>query len=266
MFCVSDKMAYDADWITLTFRSLRERAGYSMDGLAVAMGYKRASSIQRYEDPGAYSKSHLDRELVAKLAKAVVGKGDPAIKPIEVWQLAGPEFRSTLSNPEDPSLEEMHGPDDRADDTPPSFETGDVSNLNIRGGLGIGSPEGVESDDSGQLYADHIDGFWNFPPAVKAGWRNMPQVYSIPVEGDSMEPTLTSGSYVFVDMTHTVPQPEDIYACDYGDGLTIKRLQLVPRTDKIRVMSDNSRYTDYELRREEVRVYGRVVAWFQWRG
>ena len=53
---------------------------------------------------------------------------------------------------------------------------------------------------------------------------------------------------------------------DYGDGLTIKRLQLVPRTDKIRVMSDNARYTDYELRREEVRVYGRVVAWFQWRG
>jgi len=81
-----------------------------------------------------------------------------------------------------------------------------------------------------------------------------------------MEPTLTSGSYVFVDMTHTVPQPEDIYACDYGDGLTIKRLQLVPRTDKIKVMADNPRYSDYELLREEVRVYGRVVAWFQWRG
>lgn len=149
---------------------------------------------------------------------------------------------------------------------PKADETGDVANLNIRGGLGLGSVEGVDRNEDGQIYADHVAGFWSFPAAVKAGWRNMPQVYSIPVEGDSMEPTLTSGSYVFVDMTHTVPSPEDIYACDYGDGLTIKRLQLVPRTDKIKVMADNPRYSDYELLREDVRVYGRVVAWFQWRG
>lgn len=111
-----------------------------------------------------------------------------------------------------------------------------------------------------------VNGFWSFPDVVKAGWRNMPNVYSVPVTGDSMEPTLTSGSYVFIDMTHTVPQPEDIYACDFGDGLSIKRLQLVPRSEKIKVISDNTRYATYELRRDEVRVYGRVVAWFQWRG
>lgn len=150
----------------------------------------------------------------------------------------------------------------RANKPPP----GDVANLAINAGLGFGSPVGVERNDAGDIYADHVNGFWSFPDAVKAGWRNMPNVYSLPVTGDSMEPTLTSGSYVFIDMTHTVPQPEDIYACDYGDGLAIKRLQLIPRTDKIRVMSDNDRYSDYELLREEVRVYGRVVAWFQWRG
>ena len=143
---------------------------------------------------------------------------------------------------------------------------GDVANLNIRAGLGVGTDMEVARDDGGQIYADHINGFWSFPDAVKAGWRNMPHVYSMPVTGDSMEPTLTSGSYVFVDMTHTVPSPPDIYAIDYGDGLMIKRLQMVPRTDKIVVMLDNERYADYELRREDVRVYGRVVAWFQWRG
>ena len=118
-----------------------------------------------------------------------------------------------------------------------------------------------------QMGNDTIEAYvWSFPDVVKAGWRNMPQVYSIPVTGDSMEPTLTSGSYVFIDMTHVIPTPEDIYACDYGDGLTIKRLQMIPRSDKIMVMSDNDRYANYELRREDVRVYGRVVAWFQWRG
>lgn len=166
----------------------------------------------------------------------------------------------------DPDAPAEEPADDADGDTAPVVGSGDVANLNIRGGLGLGSPEGVEVDNGGKIYADHVNGFWSFPPAVKAGWRNMPQVYSMPVEGDSMEPTLNSGSYVFIDMTHTVPTPEDIYACDYGDGLTIKRLQLVPRTDKIMVKSDNARYDSYELRREDVRVYGRVVAWFQWRG
>lgn len=151
------------------------------------------------------------------------------------------------------------------DSTLPS-PSGDVPNLNIRGGLGIGSVEEIARNDAGHFYGDQVNGFWSFPEVVKAGWRNMPHVYAVPVVGDSMDPTLTSGSYVFIDMTHTIPSPEDIYACDFGDGLAIKRLQLVPRSDKIKIISDNERYADHELLREDVRVYGRVVAWFQWRG
>ena len=166
----------------------------------------------------------------------------------------------------DPDAPDEISQDDSTDETPPPSPKGDIANLAIRGGLGLGSRDGVEKFDGGEIYSDHVNGFWSFPDVVKAGWRNMPQVYSIPVTGDSMEPTLTSGSYVFIDMTHVVPTPEDIYACDYGDGLTIKRLQMIPRSDKIMVMSDNDRYANYELRREDVRVYGRVVAWFQWRG
>lgn len=88
----------------------------------------------------------------------------------------------------------------------------------------------------------------------------------MPVTGDSMEPTLRNGSFVFVDTSHTVPSPEDIYALDYGDGLMIKRVKMVPRTDRILIISDNDRYGTDELKRKDVRVYGRVVAWFQWRG
>lgn len=257
-------MSTKSDTIPEVLQVLRRRAGLSMDAMAKAMGYSRASSIQRYLDPKAYGGGYLHRDFVAKLVRALVGRGDPKITAVEVWALAGPEFRMATSfDPDQP--DEVHL-DDRTDEAPAPLASGDVANLNIRGGLGLGSLEGVESHESGQIYADHVSGFWNFPPAVKAGWRNMPNVYSMPVEGDSMEPTLSSGSYVFVDMTHTVPQPEDIYACDYGDGLTIKRLQMIPRTDKIMVMSDNERYSNYELRREDVRVYGRVVAWFQWRG
>ncbi len=124
----------------------------------------------------------------------------------------------------------------------------------------------MTKNDEGEIYSEQSDGFWRFPDAVKAGWRKMPQVYSMPVTGDSMEPTLANGSFVFVDTSHTVPSPEDIYALDYGDGLMIKRVKMVPRTDKILIMSDNPRYGTDELKRVDVRVYGRVVAWFQWRG
>jgi transcriptional regulator with XRE-family HTH domain len=143
---------------------------------------------------------------------------------------------------------------------------GDVPNLQIHAGMGPGGLLSVTKNDAGEIYSDQADGFWSFPEAVKAGWRHMPQVYSMPVTGDSMEPTLPSGSFVFVDTSHTVPSPEDIYALDYGDGLMIKRVKMVPRSDKILIISDNERYGTDELLREDVRVYGRVVAWFQWRG
>ena len=143
---------------------------------------------------------------------------------------------------------------------------GDVALLEIRGGMGPGSTQAIERNEAGEIYPEHIGGFWSFPDVVKAGWRQMSSVYAMPVTGDSMEPTLKAGSYVFIDTTHTSPSPEDIYALDYGDGLVIKRLKLVPRTDRIRVISDNERYGSDELRRDDVRVYGRVVAWFQWRG
>lgn len=148
----------------------------------------------------------------------------------------------------------------------PAKKRGDIPNFTIHAGMGPGGALSVLANDSGEVYSDFSDGFWSFPDAVKAGWRNMAKIYAMPVTGDSMEPTLPGGSFAFIDTSHVMPSPEDIYALDYGDGLMIKRVKLVPRTDKILIISDNERYGQDELLREEVRVYGRVVAWFQWRG
>jgi len=142
---------------------------------------------------------------------------------------------------------------------------GDVPNFTIHAGMGPGGALSVLRNGEGQIFSDHSDGFWSFPDAVKAGWGKLSNVYAMPVTGDSMTPTLPGGSFVFVDTSHTVPSPEDIYAIDYGDGLMIKRVKLVPRSDKVLIMSDNPRYGTDELHRSEVAVYGRVVAWFQWR-
>ena len=48
---------------------------------------------------------------------------------------------------------------------------GDVANLNIRAGLGVGTDMEVARDDGGQIYADHINGFWSFPDGSR---KNFP--------------------------------------------------------------------------------------------
>lgn len=145
-------------------------------------------------------------------------------------------------------------------------EKGDIPNFTIHAGMGPGGALSVMTNEAGDVYSDFSDGFWSFPDAVKAGFKRMSKVFALPVIGDSMEPTLPNGAFVFIDTTHNVPSPPDIYALDYGDGLMIKRVEMLPGAEKVVVMSDNKRYREHELSQDDVRVYGRVVAWFQWRG
>lgn len=147
-----------------------------------------------------------------------------------------------------------------------SGRPGDVPNLTIHAGLGSGGLEHVELDSDGNVSgADYLDGYWTFPDSVRGQITHISKTQALPVKGDSMEPTLVGGSFVFVDTTHTIPSPPDLYAVDYGDGLMIKRIEMVPRTDLVKVISDNPRYSTYELSRDDLRVYGRVLASFQWR-
>jgi len=78
--------------IAETVAALRQRAGLSMDKMAKAMGYKSASSYQRYEEPATYEGGYANPKFVRRLESALVGKGDPPITREEAWEIAGPEF------------------------------------------------------------------------------------------------------------------------------------------------------------------------------
>jgi len=141
-----------------------------------------------------------------------------------------------------------------------------IPDLAIFGGMGGGGMLEVITDEGGTLVdGDQLRGYWTFPDYMVSAFRNLRKIYAWEVRGDSMEPTLAGGSVVFVDMAQDKLPPEDIYAIDYGDGLMVKRLKLIPRSDRVAVISDNDRYGADELLRDEVRVYGRIVGWFQWR-
>jgi len=83
------------------------------------------------------------------------------------------------------------------------------------------------------------------------------------VEGDSMLPTLEDGDTVLVDMNQRSPTPPGIFVLHDGMGLVAKRLEHVPLSDppRLRIISDNARYTPYECTAEEINVIGRI-RWF----
>lgn len=194
-------------------------------------------------------------ERIRSLARARRLAQDATIEPNDVTNQTGVFRASQMSSPHN-SAKGKHAPQ----------PTGDIANFTIHAGMGSGGTLSVTLDDEGEVIVpSDSDGFWSFPDQVKAGWRQMNQTYAMPVTGDSMEPTLNNGSYVFVDTSHKYPSPPDLYAVNYGHGLMVKRVELLPE-DKIRIISDNDRYSDFEFHQQDVEVYGRVVASFQWRG
>lgn len=83
------------------------------------------------------------------------------------------------------------------------------------------------------------------------------------IDGDSMQPTLCHQDMVLVDTGKTTPTPPGIFVLFDGMGLLVKRLDYVQtqHTPRIRIMSDNPRYTAYERDIADTSIIGRVV-WF----
>ncbi|MCC6006792.1 MAG: LexA family transcriptional regulator [Rhodobacteraceae bacterium] len=80
------------------------------------------------------------------------------------------------------------------------------------------------------------------------------------VQGDSMLPTLEDGDVILVDMNLRNPAPPGIFVLHDGMGLVAKRLEHVPMSDppRVRIISDNPRYSPYECTADEVNIVGRV--------
>lgn len=266
--------------ITSHMQALRTRADISMPALAKAMGRKGASSVQRYFDPKQHGGGYLKRDFVAELAKVLVGRGKPPIRREEVWALAGPEFeakaRLALVGSFDPDT-----PDGAVDDEGASIgtETGirglpmDASpQLDLVGGLGAGGisviNEGVPGRHGMTFAADQIRDYWRLPPAILVALGLAARdIAIIPVQGDSMYPTLNEGDVVFIDTRHRWPSPPGLYALlDEIGGVVVKRLEVSspPGAERqtINVISDNTRHSMKVWAAEDIQIIGRVLRKF----
>lgn len=85
----------------------------------------------------------------------------------------------------------------------------------------------------------------------------------IRVFGDSMEPTLSDGDEVMVDLADGQSRLRDgIYVLRMDDALNVKRVAIEPQGRRISVVSDNTSYPSWPgLERRAVNIVGRVL-WF----
>lgn len=147
--------------------------------------------------------------------------------------------------------------------------------LDVTGGMGAGgfvlTAEGVPGKSGMTFAAEHISGYWQLPEQVLSSLAiRARDTLIIPVQGNSMSPTLIEGDMVFVDTRHRWPSPDGVYALadDFG-GIIVKTLRLADNDEgdgpHIEIVSDNpdkDRYPPKRRRAEDLRIIGRVVRRF----
>lgn len=248
----------DSDWVTGEFTRLRERAGLSLEALAEAMGYRGASSIQRYADPAAYKKPFFDAALVGKLTRALKGRGSPPITTNEIWALAGPDLASRKSETHKDTVKEL---DTRAG----------------AGGGGIVDLINVTDEAGNQISGEVVKDIWRIPESYLRGELRVEASKALIVEvsGDSgYDPanphapgSIFPGDRVIVDARDRRPSPPGPFLVYDGTGLVVKLCEPVHGSDppRIRLVSRNPSYKEYEVALDEGhaivgRVRGRISA------
>lgn len=226
------------------------------------MGYARASSIQRYEDPAAYKREYFDRAFVAKLLRALAGKGEPPITANEVWALAGPEFQTA----------------GRRESALAHKDT--VRELDSKagaGGGGIVDLINVTDEDGNQISGEVVKDYWRIPESYLRGELRLEasKALIIEVTGDSgYDPanphapgSIFPGDRVIVDARDTRPSPPGPFLVYDGTGLVVKLCEPVHGSDPptIRLLSRNPTYTPYTIALDDGhvlvgRVRGRISA------
>jgi phage repressor protein C with HTH and peptisase S24 domain len=88
---------------------------------------------------------------------------------------------------------------------------------------------------------------------------NPEEIQLIKVNGDAMEPTLSSGDMLLIDKSIKNSSGGGIYALCVNDEFMIRRIQYTYEGNKVKIFGDNQRYNPLEVDRKKVKINGRVV-------
>lgn len=259
-------MTKPLDSVTEKFRKLRDRAGLSMHELAKGMGYKGASSIQRYENPDEYNKEFINPDIAARLLKAVVGKGTPPIEPRDVWDLTRPMNSKFISSFDPDALDEAGEPEGAysREHWHPSVD-GALPEIDVRLGAGEGTIGEIINLPVGNtnILGHRVIAEWLMPKDYLLSEVKASPGHTIVMEviGDSMFPNYMPGDRVIVDLSQNRFSSDTVYSISDGASEPqIKRLQRVPFSDPImvRIISDNPALETFTVELERLTIVGRI--------
>ena len=148
----------------------------------------------------------------------------------------------------------------------PQQEFTAIPEVDIRAGLGGGGVAAMVNQTDSNGYTTEVEDLrdiWGFPNGyalqeLRVDGKN---ARLIEVQGDSMEPTLTTGDKVMVDCSQKSPTPPGLFALWDGLGVVVKRLEHILNSDpiKIRIISDNERHSNVEELLDQVNIIGRII-------
>lgn len=146
---------------------------------------------------------------------------------------------------------------------------GTIPQIDVTAGMGAGGvtvvSDGVPGVCGMTFSAESVSDYWRLPTAFVAGLgAKITDLAFLPVQGDSMLPTLEDGEVIAADTRHRWPSPDGIYAlADEFGGVIVKRLQVVspPGQEPIMVdvISDNPHHKTKTWPAADLRILGRVV-------
>ncbi|WP_049973785.1 helix-turn-helix domain-containing protein [Azospirillum sp. B4] len=118
-----------------------------------------------------------------------------------------------------------------------------------------GQPQGFREDETVAS--------WRFPATYLTAELQVraAAVRIVEVRGDGMEPTLLPGDRVMVNLADQSPSPPGIFALWDGQGVVIKRLELIMGSHPplVEIRSDNPLHRAYERAAADIDIIGRVV-------
>lgn len=139
-----------------------------------------------------------------------------------------------------------------------AWEPATVDELDVRAAAG-----------SGQLIESEAKiGEWQVPRELVKIATNSPleRIKILTIVGDSMAPTYGPLEKVMVDTGDTRPAPPGVFVLWEGLGFVVKRVEHIPHSEppRIKISSDNPKYTTYERVLGEAYIQGRVIGKWLW--
>lgn len=198
-------------------------------------------------------------EKVRKVAAMILG--------VDERQLAGPEERTVVPIDEFERGEERPAPVGALHEGGRAFiPEGEIPQVDTKlpmGGPAADAPTIEIPAGNGSIAAVPVIDTWKIPRNVlQRRLRGaVSSLHIVECEGDSMDPRIHDGDFVFIDTSRRVPSPPGIFALNDGFGQTLKRLELVPNSEppRVKIIPENPRHETYERHLEEVKIIGRYL-------